>query len=378
MQRRTLFGLIVSSRWAPRSPRRRRSRRYHSRRCSRCRRVRILAAPARRAHAGGIRGRAHPGAVNIPYDQVAGRLAEIPRTTSRAVLPLGRRAGLAAEVLAPAATRDSRISKATCRLAERRPPGRGRDRARCREVVEPAAGRSLPAAARRAACAGRASGAEASACSRSAIRSRCSRGQREPNQVLGCDAQRPSIEARCSIRLSTRQAGRTREQLRARRDRHRLRRRPAPEGNDRAEPSGICLRRARGRVALEPGSARVRRGGRRRGSAQPRLRWSPARGPAAAGREAPQDHPAVEGRGHAARRALEITQLIERRAGLPHDQHAASTSLWPPRYFVVLCMTRSAPKSNGRCSTGLAKVLSQASSAPRSWPGGRARRCRSP
>ena len=41
-----------------------------------------------------------------------------------------------------------------------------------------------------------------------------------------------------------------------------------------------------------------------------------------------------------------------------------STSLWPPRYFVELCTTRSAPSSSGRCSTGLAKVLSTATSAP--------------
>ena len=32
----------------------------------------------------------------------------------------------------------------------------------------------------------------------------------------------------------------------------------------------------------------------------------------------------------------------------------------------MLCMTRSAPSSNGRCRIGLANVLSQASSAPRS------------
>ncbi len=41
-----------------------------------------------------------------------------------------------------------------------------------------------------------------------------------------------------------------------------------------------------------------------------------------------------------------------------------STSLWPPRNFVELWMTRSAPSSSGRCSTGLAKVLSTATIAP--------------
>ena len=39
-----------------------------------------------------------------------------------------------------------------------------------------------------------------------------------------------------------------------------------------------------------------------------------------------------------------------------------TTSLWPPTYFVVLCMTRSAPRSIGRCSAGLMNVLSTARS----------------
>jgi len=42
-----------------------------------------------------------PGAVNIPYDQVAGRLAEIPKDDEVVLYcRSGRRAGLAAEVLA--------------------------------------------------------------------------------------------------------------------------------------------------------------------------------------------------------------------------------------------------------------------------------------
>ena len=39
-------------------------------------------------------------------------------------------------------------------------------------------------------------------------------------------------------------------------------------------------------------------------------------------------------------------------------------SLWPFRYFVVLCMTRSTPDSSGRCRKGLAKVLSAATITP--------------
>ena len=38
-------------------------------------------------------------------------------------------------------------------------------------------------------------------------------------------------------------------------------------------------------------------------------------------------------------------------------------SLWPLRYFVVLCTTRSAPSAIGRWTTGLAKVLSTTSRA---------------
>ena len=39
------------------------------------------------------------------------------------------------------------------------------------------------------------------------------------------------------------------------------------------------------------------------------------------------------------------------------------TSQWPPKYFVVECRIRSAPTSNGRCSTG-AHVLSQTKIVP--------------
>src|SRR5437867_6537208 len=41
------------------------------------------------------------------------------------------------------------------------------------------------------------------------------------------------------------------------------------------------------------------------------------------------------------------------------------TSQCPPKYFVVECRIRSAPRSNGRCNTG-AQVLSQIKSAPAS------------
>ena len=42
----------------------------------------------------------------------------------------------------------------------------------------------------------------------------------------------------------------------------------------------------------------------------------------------------------------------------------ASTSEWPARYLVALCQARSAPRSSGRCRSGVANVLSQHRSAP--------------
>ena len=42
-------------------------------------------------------------------------------------------------------------------------------------------------------------------------------------------------------------------------------------------------------------------------------------------------------------------------------------SLWPPSALLRLCMTRSAPSFSGRCTTGVAKVLSTKTAIPRSW-----------
>ena len=44
-----------------------------------------------------------------------------------------------------------------------------------------------------------------------------------------------------------------------------------------------------------------------------------------------------------------------------------TTSLWPPRYFVVLWTTRSAPSASGDWRYGVANVLSTARIAPTSW-----------
>ena len=44
-----------------------------------------------------------------------------------------------------------------------------------------------------------------------------------------------------------------------------------------------------------------------------------------------------------------------------------TTSLWPFRYLVVECTTRSAPKASGCCQPGDRKVLSTTTSAPQAW-----------
>jgi len=45
----------------------------------------------------------------------------------------------------------------------------------------------------------------------------------------------------------------------------------------------------------------------------------------------------------------------------------AITSLWPFKYLVAECMTRSAPSASGRVRTGVAAVLSTASRPPTAW-----------
>ncbi len=44
----------------------------------------------------------------------------------------------------------------------------------------------------------------------------------------------------------------------------------------------------------------------------------------------------------------------------------ATMSLWPLRYFVAECITRSTPRSSGRWLIGLANVLSNTDTTPRS------------
>ena len=44
-----------------------------------------------------------------------------------------------------------------------------------------------------------------------------------------------------------------------------------------------------------------------------------------------------------------------------------TVELWPSMYLVVESSVRSAPNSNGRCKTGVRKVLSTASLTPAAW-----------
>ena len=119
-------------------------------------------------------------------------------------------------------------------------------------------------------------------------------------------------------------------------------------------------------TARGPGNARARRAGRRRGSA-PR----PAHSPPAAARAAAASAScaaATSSRTAKARRRRCPGSRAAARATTPASRATTmppSTSLCPPRYLVVLCITRSAPSASGCCSTGLAKVLSQPSRAPR-------------
>ena len=85
------------------------------------------------------------------------------------------------------------------------------------------------------------------------------------------------------------------------------------------------------------------------------------------------DVPASSGRGRARRRRTDRGR--RRAAGAPSRSAPSAragpasapavTSLWPLRYFVALCMTRSTPSAIGCWLTGLAKVLSMTEITPR-------------
>lgn len=84
-----------------------------------------------------------PGAANIPYDQVAARLAEVPK--DRPVVLYcrsGRRAGLAAEVLKDQGYRDLRLLEGDMPawIEQGRPVDKPKDPAAC--VADLAAGKS--------------------------------------------------------------------------------------------------------------------------------------------------------------------------------------------------------------------------------------------
>ena len=127
-----------------------------------------------------------------------------------------------------------------------------------------------------------------------------------------------------------------------------------------------------------PGSAPRRRRGAERGGgrARPRSRPGAARARAAcAGRAG-----AATRRPERARRRCCGARSRAARAGAASRvvTTPARTSEWPARYLVALCQERSAPRSSGRCRSGVAKVESQHSSAPPACASlARPARCRS-
>ena len=168
-------------------------------------------------------------------------------------------------------------------------------------------------------------------------------------------------------RLDPAEAGRVGDQPHARapRPRRRPRRRSSrTRAWRRSRPSGAPRGRGRDRRAGR-GSGPARRRGGRRGGGRAR-RPSPARAPGA--------RRACAGRAGRGRRPSARAPRRRRRAA----RSSAAASSWsavtaapisrsacPPRYFVTLCTTTSAPSSSGRCSSGVAKVLSTAVRTPR-------------
>ena len=71
-----------------------------------------------------------------------------------------------------------------------------------------------------------------------------------------------------------------------------------------------------------------------------------------------QHEPGGVGRGDRARPAAERLDALVARASAQNTSTPASASWWPPRYFVALCKTTSAPCSSGRKSIGVDAVES--------------------
>jgi hypothetical protein len=80
---------------------------------------------------------------------------------------------------------------------------------------------------------------------------------------------------------------------------------------------------------------------------------------------APQHEEAVEGRRHRAHGVLQEPQALVRARRRRSSSAPPTTSECPLRYFVDECTTAVAPSHSGRCSTGVAKVLSTTTGTPR-------------
>ena len=192
-----------------------------------------------------------------------------------------------------------------------------------------------------------------SARSRSAIRSSgCSRPIESRSSVSGVRVSGPSIDCRCSIRLSTppRLVARVKILVSVG-QRHRRgaiafqleRKHPAERIH---LPRGEGVLRVRGR---DPGNEPARHAdGEARNSATRSAFSQCAR--IRQGSVCIRDAPASNRMAPAPRRrSLCISRTRWKNSSSSRAMSAPPrTSLWPPKYFVVECMTRSAPSANGR------------------------------
>ena len=126
----------------------------------------------------------------------------------------------------------------------------------------------------------------------------------------------------------------------------------------------------------KPGHATSLTPGRRAQELDDRARVLGVRGhPQVQRAQAAVDEEAVHRPGHRAGRVLDEAQPLAPAPGRATTTAPATVSECPPRYFVGECTTKSAPCSSGRWLTGVANVLSTATSAPRAARDD-ARRCR--
>ena len=178
----------------------------------------------------------------------------------------------------------------------------------------------------------------------------------------------PSIEARCSIRLSTPPSEVARFHTRTRAAAAIAASSPPLTRMLSMPPKPPVHLPRRDRVAGMPGQSRIEHRARHRMRRQrlgDRLRRAAgaldARIERAHAAQQQVGLEAAEDRAAAAARRNEARQNASSRAVV---RQPAMTSLWPFRYLVAECMTRSAPSASGRVSTGWRRCCRPQASAP--------------